>query len=67
MNHGAPWWPYEQTGYLVDGLERLGAVTGDAAISAEARANIDYILNHAQPDGSLGPDDVGDSNWRFMP
>lgn len=62
-DHGAAWWPYEQTGYLVDGLERLGAMTGDASISAEARANITYILSHPQPDGSLGPDHIGDSNW----
>src|SRR3954465_7308633 len=34
------WWPYEQTGYLVDGLERLGLVTHDPSIVAEARSNV---------------------------
>jgi uncharacterized protein len=62
-DHGTAWWPYEQAGYLVDGLERLGTVTRDPAVSAEARANIYYILSHPKPDGSLGPDDIGESNW----
>jgi len=57
------WWPYEQAGYLVDGLERLGLATGDADILAEGEANVRYILAHAQPDGSLGPDDIGATNW----
>jgi hypothetical protein len=57
------WWPYEQAGYLVDGLERLGLVTSDPDISAEALANVNYILNHPQADGSLGPDDIGPTNW----
>jgi len=61
--HGAPWWPYEQTGYLVDGLERLGIITGDSATLAEARANLSYILRHPRTDGSLGPDHIGDINW----
>src|SRR5262249_51071521 len=58
-----PWWPYEQTGYLVDGLERLGLLTNDPTVGAEAAANIRYILDHPAPDGSLGPDHIGDTNW----
>jgi hypothetical protein len=57
------WWPYEQSGYLVDGLERLGLATGDPTILAEANANIRYILDHPKVDGSLGPDHIGDTNW----
>jgi uncharacterized protein len=57
------WWPYEQAGYLVDGLERLGLTTGDSAILNEANANVRYILAHPQADGSLGPDDIGPINW----
>ncbi|HSV16345.1 MAG TPA: beta-L-arabinofuranosidase domain-containing protein [Tepidisphaeraceae bacterium] len=58
-----PWWPYEQTGYLVDGLERLGLLTNDPQVSAEAAANIRYILDHPAADGSLGPDHIGPTNW----
>ncbi len=57
------WWPYEQAGYLVDGLERLGLATGDTKIQTEAGANIQYILDHPQADGSLGPADIGPTNW----
>jgi hypothetical protein len=57
------WWPYEQTGYLVDGLERLGLATCDPAVIGEARDNNRFILLHAQADGSLGPDHIGPTNW----
>ena len=57
------WWPYEQAGYLVDGLERLGLASGDPTIVGEARDNIRFILLHEQADGSLGPDDIGPTNW----
>jgi hypothetical protein len=57
------WWPYEQSGYLVDGLERLGLMTANQPIQDEAAANVRYILDHPQPDGSLGPDDIGPTNW----
>jgi hypothetical protein len=61
--HGERWWPYEQAGYLVDGLERLGLVMDDAAILGEARTNIRYVLANAAADGSLGPTDIGRTNW----
>jgi uncharacterized protein len=58
-----PWWPYEQAGYLVDGLERLSILTHDQAIGQEAQANIEYILTHSAANGSLGPTDIGPTNW----
>jgi uncharacterized protein len=61
--HGERWWPYEQAGYLVDGLERLGLVMDEGAILGEARANIRYVLAHAAADGSLGPTGIGQTNW----
>jgi hypothetical protein len=57
------WWPYEQAGYLVDGLERLGQLSGDPAIRREADANVAYILSHPAANGSLGPDDIGPNKW----
>lgn len=57
------WWPYEQAGYLVDGLTRLGIITGENAILDEANANVQYILSNPQPDGSLGPSHIGGTNW----
>jgi hypothetical protein len=61
--HGAPWWPYEQTGYLLDGLERLGLVMDDDSILREPRANLRYVLANAAADGSLGPSHIGSTNW----
>ena len=57
------WWPYEQAGYLVDGLERLGLMSGDRAILGEADASVRYILAHPAADDSLGPTDIGPTNW----
>ncbi|MBE6399353.1 MAG: hypothetical protein E7041_04335 [Lentisphaerae bacterium] len=41
------WWPYEQTGYLLDGLLRLGLLTGDDGMVALFQRNLDYLLAHA--------------------
>lgn len=49
------WWPYEQTGYWIDGLVRCGYLLGDEALINRARAQIDYVLDHPDPDGYLGP------------
>ena len=62
-DHGEVWWPYEQTAYLIDGLERLGIVTGNGEVAAEAHKNIEYVLCHPGPDGSLGPGNIGGTNW----
>jgi uncharacterized protein len=61
--HGEKWWPYEQSGYLLDGLERLGLVMRDAGLLAEARASIRYVLANPAADGSLGPTHIGETNW----
>lgn len=58
-----PWWPYEQTGYLVDGLERLALVTGDQGMRNAAKPSLDYILGHPQADGTLGPAGISGMYW----
>jgi hypothetical protein len=63
QNHGETWWPYEQTGYLLDGLERLGLVMRDNSILEEPRSNLRYVLDHPAADGSLGPTHIGAINW----
>ena len=49
----SPWWPYEQSGYFVDGTTRLSWLIADPAINRRRDANLDYILNHSAG-GSLG-------------
>jgi hypothetical protein len=62
-DHGQSWWPYEQTGYLLDGLQRLGLVMDDDSILRDPRSNLRYVLAHPTADGSLGPTHIGDTNW----
>ena len=58
--HGLPdndsaWWPWEQKAYWIDGATRLAIVLQDEQLMAQARASIDYTLNHAAASGYLGP------------
>ena len=57
------WWPYEQSGYLLDGLIRLGLLLDDPELQREYRENLDYLISHPR-DGRLGRDyhDSG-SEW----
>lgn len=61
--HGQSWWPYEQAGYLVDGLLRLGYAVGADDLVALGRRNIDFVLKRPQRDGKLGPKHIGPSQW----
>lgn len=69
---GAEWWPYEQVGYWLDGLTRCALALGDEAALAKADAQIDYVLEHADDDGFLGPDHLRsnqrqDARWGLVP
>jgi hypothetical protein len=66
------WWPWEQVAYWIDGATRLALVMRDQDLMALVRARIDYTLQHAPPDGFLGPQylefsadprDVGMQRW----
>lgn len=41
------WWPYEQTGYLLDGLLRLGILAGEESMVELFKRNLDYLLAHS--------------------
>lgn len=49
------WWPYEQTGYWVDGAIRCAHLLNDADLLRKASQPIDFVLKHAARDGFLGP------------
>lgn len=51
----ASWWPYEQTGYWIDGMIRCGYLLDDETLIRKANRNLDYVLSHQDPDGYLGP------------
>lgn len=52
---GSGWWPYEQYAYWVDGQLRCGLLLDDETLKRKARAQIDHVLAHPDPDGYLGP------------
>lgn len=49
------WWPYEQTGYWIDGMAKCGYLLDDQALIRKAGKHIDYVLEHPDADGYLGP------------
>ncbi len=40
------WWPYEQTGYYIDGANRLGYLLNDASLKEKAHIQKQYVLEH---------------------
>jgi uncharacterized protein len=61
------WWPYEQTGYWIDGMIRCGYLLDDKFLITKARRHIDHVLENPGTDGYLGPDflkaPVGWNRW----
>ena len=51
----AEWWSYEQTAYWVDGMIRCGHLLGDKELIDKASKQINYVLDHPDADGYLGP------------
>jgi len=49
------WWPYEQTAYWMDGLERTGHLLRDTDLLSKADDVIESVLRHVDAEGYLGP------------
>ncbi len=52
------WWPYEQTGYWIDGALKCGYLAGDTDLYRQALDEIDFAVDHAAPDGFIGPESM---------
>jgi hypothetical protein len=50
------WWPYEQTAYRLDGAIKAGFLAGDDRVYRMALSEIDQAIEHAAPDGFIGPE-----------
>ena len=50
------WVVYEQNAYWVDGMLRCGELIDDTVLINKAMKQINYVLNHADTDGYLGPE-----------
>ncbi len=44
------WWPYEQTGYYIDGANRLGYLLNDVSLKEKAHIQKQYVLDHISPE-----------------
>lgn len=53
----ALWWPYEQSGYFVDGATRLSHLIDSPSAKTIPQANLKYILENS------GPSKLGESTW----
>ena len=51
---GVFWWPYEQTGYYIDGAMKCGYLLGDSMLLDRARHQVYYLLEHPKESGRLG-------------
>jgi hypothetical protein len=49
------WVVYEQNAYWVDGMLRCGRLLDDSVLNARALRQINYVLDHPDSDGYLGP------------
>ncbi len=52
---GVFWWPYEQTGYYIDGAIKAGYLLGDSMLLNRTRQQVRYLIEHPQANGKLGP------------
>jgi hypothetical protein len=52
------WWPYEQTGYWIDGALKCGYLAGDTGLYRQALEEVDFAIDHAASDGFIGPDSL---------
>lgn len=66
-NETPHWWPYEQTAYWTDGLERCGQLLDSEFLLDKSGKSIEYSLNNIGPDGFIGPaflkENTRDNKW----
>jgi len=57
------WWPYEQTAYWIDGALKCSYLIGDTDLYDQALEEVDFAIDHAAPDGFIGPDSLRKDRW----
>ncbi|MGD0743723.1 MAG: beta-L-arabinofuranosidase domain-containing protein [Verrucomicrobiota bacterium] len=58
------WAPYEQTGYLMDGMLRLGLLLDDQQMIGKYADDLNWVINNPVTGGQLGPSlRVDRSEW----
>lgn len=56
---GSDWWPYEQTGYYLDGILRCGYMANADILKQKALENVNHILKKSDAEGILHAGDIG--------
>lgn len=51
----ANWWPYEQVGYWIDGMQKCGYILDDQDLVDKANKYMQFVLDNPDEDGYLGP------------
>jgi len=60
------WWPYEQSGYFVDGCIKAGYLLRDTFLINKAKKQVNYVLNTKNANGRLGPQGLK-GRWNKWP
>lgn len=55
VKDSSSWWPYEQTGYWIDGMITTGHLLKDTALLSKARNKIFPVLENTDKDHFIGP------------
>ncbi len=56
VKDSSSWWPYEQTGYWIDGMLTAGYLLKDSFLLKKAKQRIYPVLSEARQDHYIGPD-----------
>ena len=68
MNENPGWWAYEQTAYMIDGIERAGELIKSRKLKIKAKKSFDHTLKNIAKDGYIGPDLLRESKgWNRWP
>ncbi len=63
---GSGWWPFEQTGYYLDGALRCGYLNKSDNLKQRVVKNIDYVLDHSDKEGVFHAGTVEDDWWPLV-
>ncbi|NMH89433.1 beta-L-arabinofuranosidase domain-containing protein [Flavivirga algicola] len=66
FNGGSGWWPYEQTGYYLDGALRCAYMNQSQKLKQKVLNNIDYVLANIDKDGVLHAGKIDDDWWPLV-
>jgi hypothetical protein len=64
--YGSEWWPYEQTAYYLDGALRCANMLESPDLLADVRADLQHVVDRAEPNGRLRAGNIDDDSWPIV-